>query len=300
MPEAFVGPMLCCCCFVLGAASAPALAAGPDYPPTERRPVTETYHGVTVVDEYRWLEDDASPEVKRWVGEENALTRRYLDALAQRPAIAARVGELLRTSPVRRYDFEYRGRLFALKLQPPKNQPILVALPVSGDIRGERVVLDLNALDPSGKTAIDFFRPSYDGKRVVVSLSKNGSEDGTAYVYDVATGRRLDDAIPGVNYPTAGGSVEWNADGTGFYYTRYPQGDERPPEDRHFFQQVYFHRLGMPAASDRYVIGKEFPRIAEIQLASSEDGRYVLATMANGDGGEFAHYLLGPAARWSP
>ena len=116
MPEAFVGPMLCCCCFVLGAASAPALAAGADYPPTAKRPVTETYHGVTVVDEYRWLEDDSSPEVKRWVAEENALTRRYLDALPQRPAIAARVGELLRTSPVRRYDFEYRGRLFALKL----------------------------------------------------------------------------------------------------------------------------------------------------------------------------------------
>src|SRR6266542_7134027 len=181
MPEAFVEPMLRYCCLVLGAASAITLAAGPDYPSTARRPVTETYHGVTVVDEYRWLEDDASPEVKRWVAEQNALTRRYLDALPQRPAIAARVGELLRMSPVRRYDFEYRSRLFALKLQPPKNQPILVALPVSGDIRGERVVLDLNVLDPSGKTAIDFFRPSYDGKRVVVSLSTNGSEDGTAY-----------------------------------------------------------------------------------------------------------------------
>src|SRR5438093_1791005 len=292
-----VGPMLRCCCFVLGATSAIALAAGPDYPPTAKRSVTETYHGVTVVDDFRWLEDDASPEVKRWVAEQNALTRRYLDTLPQRPAIAARVGELLRTSPVRRYDFEYRSRLFALKLQPPKNQPMLVALPVSGDIRGERVVLDPNLLDPSGRTAIDFFRASYDGKRVVVSLSTNGSEDGAAYVYDVATGRRLDDVIPGVTYPTAGGSVEWDADGSGFYYTRYPQGDERPPEDRHFFQQVYFHRLGTPVASDRYVIGKEFPRIAEIELKGSRDGRHLLALVRNGDGGEIAYYLRSPDGR---
>jgi prolyl oligopeptidase len=298
MAKAFVGPALRCCCFSLGAAGALALAAGPDYPPAAKRPVTETYHGVAVVDDYRWLEDDANPEVKRWVAEENALTRRYLDALLQRPAIAARVGELLRTAPVRRYDFEYRGRLFALKLQPPKNQPMLVSLPASGDIGAERIVLDPNVLDPAGKTAIDFFRPSYDGKRVVVSLSTNGSEDGTAYVYDVATGRRLDDVIPGVMYPTAGGSVEWNADGTGFYYTRYPQGDERPLEDRHFFQQVFFHRLGTSVASDRYVIGKEFPRIAEIELKGSRDGRHLLAIVRNGDGGEIAYHLRGPDGRW--
>jgi len=53
MRKARVGPVLRCCSFVLGAASAISLAAGPDYPPTARRPVTETYHGVTVVDEYR-------------------------------------------------------------------------------------------------------------------------------------------------------------------------------------------------------------------------------------------------------
>jgi prolyl oligopeptidase len=293
-----IRPVLCGVGFVFGAASALALATGPDYPPTAIRPVTDTFHGVTVVDDYRWLEDDASPEVKRWVGDQNALTRRYLDGLAQRPAIAARVGALLRTAPVRRYAFEYRERLFALKLQPPKNQPILVSLPASGDTRDERVVLDLNIVDPSGRTTIDFFQPSYDGRRVVVSLSTNGSEDGAAYVYDAATGRRLDDIIPGVMFPTAGGSVEWDAGGAGFYYTRYPRGDERAPEDRHFFQQVYFHRLGTPTASDRYVIGKDFPRIAEIQLKGSRDGRYLLAVVRNGDGGEIAYYLRTADSQW--
>jgi prolyl oligopeptidase len=284
--------------FALCTVSAIAAAAGPSYPPTLKRPVSETYHGVTVVDDYRWLEDDASPEVKRWVAEQNALTRHYLDGIAQRPAIAARVGELLRTAPIRRFDFRYRVRLFALKIEPPKNQPILVALPSSGDPRGEHVVLDPNALDPTGRTAIDFFTPSYDGRRVVVSLSQNGSEDGTAYVYDVATGKRLDDEIPGVTYPTAGGSVEWAPDGRGIYYTRYPRGAERPPEDRHFFQQVYFHRLGTPLTSDRYVIGREFPRIAEIQLKGNRDGSYLLAIVHNGDGGEIAYHLRSPGGRW--
>ena len=45
-------------------------------------------------------------------------------------------------------------------------------------------------------------------------------------------------------------------------------------------------------------MAKNFPRIAEIKLESSEDGKYVLATVANGDGGEFAHYVLGPEGGW--
>jgi prolyl oligopeptidase len=61
---------------------------------------------------------------------------------------------------------------------------------------------------------------------------------------------------------------------------------------------VYFHRLGTDTMQDQYSIGKEFPRIAEIQLRASEDGRYILASMANGDGGEVAHYLLGPSGQW--
>jgi prolyl oligopeptidase len=287
------------CPLALAAASATVLAAGLAYPPTPKKPVTETYHGVTVIDDYRWLEDDASPEVKRWVAEQNSFSRRYLDAILERPAIAKQVEELLRTAPIRRYDFQYRGkRIFALKVQPPKNQPLLVTLPPSGDTRNEHVVLDLNALDPSGRTALDFYTPSYDGKRVIVSLSNNGSEDGTAYVYDVATGKRLDDEIPGVNYPTAGGSVEWTPDGRGFYYTRYPQENERSADDRHFFQQVYFHRLGTPRSNDTYVIGKDFPRIAEIELKGSRDGNYLLAVVRNGDGGEIAYHLRSPEGRW--
>jgi len=269
------------------------------YPETPKNPVSETYHGVTVVDPYRWLENDAAAEVNQWTAAQNALTRRYLDAIPQRAAIARRVAELLRTEPAQRYDFQYRKQLFAMKRQPPRNQPSLVALKPTTTLESEHTVLDPLKLDPSGRTTIDFFRPSYDGRFVIVSLSHNGSEQGTAYVYEVATGKRLPDVIPAVAYPTAGGSVEWMSDGSGFWYTRYPQGDERPANDRHFYQQVWFHTLGTPVASDRYAIGKEFPRIAETVLAGSRDGRYLLAIVNNGDGGEVEFHLRGPDGRWS-
>src|SRR5437867_6253920 len=274
--------------------------AGPlPYPETPKNPVSETYHGVSVVDPYRWLENDGAPEVKQWTVAQNTLSRRYLDAIPQRSAIAKRVAELLHSEPAERYDFQYRRQLFGMKRQPTRNQPSLVALKSTATLESEHTVLDPLKLDPSGHTTIDFFRPSYDGRFVIVSLSQNGSEQGTAYVYEVATGKRLPDVIPAVAYPTAGGSVEWASDGRGFWYTRYPQGDERPANDRHFYQQVWFHTLGTPITSDRYAIGKEFPRIAETFLESSRDGRYLLAIVHNGDGGDVAFHLRAPDGRWS-
>jgi prolyl oligopeptidase len=288
------------CAAALALAALPAPAAEPRYPATPKRPVSDTYQGVRVAEDYRWLEDDASSEVKQWAVEQNAATRRYLDGIAQRSAIAARVGELLRSAPVQHYDFQYRKQLFAMKNQPPKNQPMLVALSPSADEGTERVILDPNVLgEGKGGTTIDFYKPSYDGRYVAVSLSENGSAQGTAYIYETASGKRLPDVIAGVNYPTAGGSIEWTADGKGFYYTRYPQGSERPAEDSHFYQQVYFHELGTPPASDRHVLGKELPRIAEILLEGSRDGRLLLAEVRNGDGGDIAYYLRVADGTWT-
>jgi hypothetical protein len=70
------------------------------------------------------------------------------------------------------------GILFAMKFQPPKQQPLLVTLASADDLKSEKVVLDPNVLDAKGTTAIDWFVPSLDGKYVAMSLSKGGSEDG--------------------------------------------------------------------------------------------------------------------------
>jgi prolyl oligopeptidase len=173
-----------------------------------------------------------------------------------------------------------------------------VTLVSADELKSEKIVLDPNVLDAKGMTAIDWFAPSLDGRYVAVSLSKAGSEDGTLHFYETATGKALADTIAHVQYPTAGGSAAWNADGTGVYYTRFPRQGERPDADLNFYQQIYFHKLGTPDTADSYSIGKDFPRIAEITLEASRDGKYILATVANGDGGEFAHYLLGPDASW--
>ncbi len=273
----------------------PTAEAAESLPDTPRQPVIDEYHGEKIADPYRWLENADDPRVKAWSDAENASARAVLDGLPDVAYIRSRVGSILKVKLTRRGSLDEAGRtLFALEFKPPKQQTFLVALASEDDPGGERVVVDPNVLDPEGGTSIDWYRPSPDGGRVAVSLSRGGSERGDVHVYDVATGKEVGEVVPHVNGGTAGGDLAWDEDSRGFFYTRYPRGGERPAADLDFYLQVYHHRIGTPTAQDRYEIGRDFPRIAEIGLERSRDGRRILATVANGDGGDYAHYLRGP------
>jgi prolyl oligopeptidase len=286
---------------VLAAALA-ALAADvslPPLPPTPKKPHVDVYHGVKVEDDYHWLEDWNDPAVRDWSDAENRHARAYLAALPGRQQIRERLKALISRVPAAYYGFEYTPSvLFALKFDSSKQQPTLITLESPDRPESERTVVDPNQIDPKGATTIDFYSPSLDGRLVAVSLSEGGTENGTLHLYDVRSGKVLPDVIPRVNKGTGGGSVAWNADGSGFYYMRFPSPGERPPEDLDFYQQAYFHKLGVPVSDDAYSLGKDLPRIAEVQLRSSRDGRYILATVANGDGGEFEHFLLPAGGQW--
>jgi prolyl oligopeptidase len=270
--------------------------AKPMTPPpiSEVKPVTDRFFETSVTDSYRWLEDDSDPQVQQWNVRQNEHTRSYLDALAVRAPLKEKLSVLIKAASPNYFSLAAAGtRLFAEYNDPKFQQPSLVVLDANADIATQRTVLDPNKLDAKGLTAIDWFVPSHDGKRVAVSLSKNGSEDGTLHIYDVATGKESGDVIPRVQYPTAGGSVAWAGDGKGFWYTRYP-GDEAKVEDRHFFLQTYFHKLGTDWKKDPPVLGTAdgLPRIAEIFLDNSYAPDLVLASVQKGDGGEWQHWIL--------
>jgi prolyl oligopeptidase len=272
-------------------------ASDPGAPKTERHDVSDRYFDVTVTDPYRWLEDPGDPRVRAWSAAQDERTRHYLDGLVARQPIYDRLyGQVSASSPSY-YRLQLAGgRLFAFFNQPPKQQPMIAVMGPEADPAHARIVLDPNALNPSGTTAIDWYVASPDGSLLAVSLSENGSEDGTLHVFEVATGKERPEVITRVSYPTGGGALAWRADGKGFWYTRYP-GPERPAEEQHFYQRLYFHVLGQDPSADPLVLGEGLPKIAEIALNNQHRSDVVVVTVANGDGGEFAHYLIDDSGR---
>jgi prolyl oligopeptidase len=144
-----------------------------------RIPVTDTFHGVDVTEDYRWLEDASSEETIAWTKAQQHRSRTYFGRIPWRDALRARVEQLLKSERTAYKRLLSGGSTcFALKVQTPRQQPFLVALTDLDDPATERVVVDPDVIDPSGETTIDFFVPSPDGKQVAVSLSEHGTEDG--------------------------------------------------------------------------------------------------------------------------
>src|SRR5439155_25234013 len=95
------------------------LLAAAALPHTPKKPVTHTYQGVKVVDDYEWLENESDAKVKKWSDAQNAAARAFLDKIPGREALRKRVDALVRETSASIYGIvDRRGRLFAGRFDP--------------------------------------------------------------------------------------------------------------------------------------------------------------------------------------
>ncbi|MEO1591686.1 MAG: S9 family peptidase, partial [Cyanobacteria bacterium J06632_22] len=131
------------------------------YPTSRRDDQTDLYHGVTVADPYRWLEDPNAEETQAWVAAQNDVTFGYLNQIAQTDAIKARLTELWNYE---RYSspFKRGGRYFFYKNDGLQNQSVLYTQPTLED--DAKVLLDPNTLSEDGTVALGATAVSEDGQ----------------------------------------------------------------------------------------------------------------------------------------
>src|SRR6476646_12206613 len=82
--------------FALALACALPLLAQVAPPVTRQDIVREVFHGVELVDPYKWLEDQDGAETRQWIATQNAYARSLLDRQLMRSPIARRLTEMLR------------------------------------------------------------------------------------------------------------------------------------------------------------------------------------------------------------
>jgi prolyl oligopeptidase len=92
--------------------------------------------------------------------------------------------------------------------------------------------------------------------------------------------------------------MAWLADSSGFFYTRYPRPGERDDTDLFFYQQLWLRTLGTPLSADRYEVGKDFDRIAEMRIELEPESGKLLLNMQYGDSGRFQLHLRSSDGHW--
>jgi prolyl oligopeptidase len=212
----------------------------------------DDYHGVEVADPYRWLENDVreDDEVKAWVDAQNAVTFGYLEGLDARAAIEARLTELWNYE---KYQTPYKsgGRYFFRRNDGLQNQFVLYTMDT---LDGEpEILMDPNGWSEDGTVALSQAAPSPDGRYLGYTIQDGGSDWRTARIMDLETRELLPETLEWLKFT----GLQWAADGSGFYYSRYP----RPEEGAEFQslnknQAVYFHAVGTDQAEDRLVYAR--------------------------------------------
>ncbi|GGM63718.1 prolyl endopeptidase [Longimycelium tulufanense] len=266
----------------------PARPPADGYPPAERLDLVEELHGHRVADPYRWLEDAADPRTEAWSAAQDTLARQRLDALPGRQTAARYLERLMRAGSVS-VPVWRAGRAFFTRREPGQEHPVLLVREPDG---GERALLDVSALDPSGRTTLDAWAPSLEGHLLAYQVSVGGDEESLLHVLDVDTGEVLEGPIDRCKYS----EIAWLPGGEEYFYVRRLAPERVPAGEEQFHRRVWRHRVGTEPDTDVLVHGEGLDPTYYYGVRVSRDGRWLVVDGSRGTARRDAVWLADLAA----
>ncbi len=244
-------------------------------------------HGTDVPDPYRWLEDGDDPEVRTWVDAQNRRTREVLDALPSREIWHRRLRALMSLPVVQ--SVQARGDvLVLLERAEGAQQAGLVVRSVSDPGADAHTLVDPAEAVDDAAVAVDWFETSDDGALVAFGVSEGGTENSELRIVRTADGSLLPERIRNCR----ASSVAWEPDGSGFFYTRYPDGDR-------YHRTVHHHTLGDAGADDPVVWAQHPTPETWPNVSISPDGRRLLVQASVGWGRTDVQVLDRRSGTWT-
>jgi prolyl oligopeptidase len=264
--------------FVIAAsATAQTASSAPlSYPAAPKGTQVDVYHGVTISDPYRSLEDVDAPATTAWVAAENRLTDSFLASIPQRTAIRNRLTNLWNYA---RFSapFKENDRYFYFQNTGLQNQSVLFVQ--DGRDGRARVLLDPNVLSSDGTVALSETAASNDARYLAYALSTSGSDWQEIHVRDVNTGRDLPDSVKWVKFS----NIAWTHDNRGFFYSRYDEptsGNKMTNANKN--HKLYYHRVGQPQSRDELVYDRPDEPDWLFDGRVSDDGQFLIINVSQG------------------
>lgn len=231
--------------------------------------VSETIHGVTIADPYRWLEDQNSPETRAWIEAQNKYTASKLATIPVREQIHARLTQLMKIDTIG-IPIARGGRYFFTKRRADQNQPVIYLR--NGFNGTDEVLIDPNTMSPDQTTSVVIQDISDDGKLMAYAVRQGGEDEVTVKLMDVDSRKDLSDSLPKGRI-----GVSLKPDKTGFYYSRFTNN---------VGGKVSYHAIGSPVSNDVEVFGKGYGPEVFVGASVSNDGNYLLLFATHGSAGD--------------
>src|SRR5262249_975249 len=115
-------------------------------------------------------------------------------------------------------------------------------------------------------------------------------------VRDVRSGRDLPDRIQWVKFV----SIAWVRDGSGFFYTRFPEPGTVPEGDEQYFNHVCYHRLGDRQTDDARIFHAPDNRETVFEVDVTTDDRWIVITAFQGASDKSEIHLIDRSRPGSP
>jgi prolyl oligopeptidase len=247
------------------------------YPKTRKVDVVDTYHGVSVEDPYRWLEDDQSMQTNRWVKAQNRITEKFLRKIPFRKKIKNRLTEL---NDYEKWGtpFQEGNKFYFYKNDGLQNQWVLYR---QDNLNTEpEIVLNPNTFSEDGTVALRGTYFSNDSRYLGYGVSSSGSDWKEFYVLDLNTHQLLNDHIQWIKFS----GMAWTENG--FYYSTFPkpdEGDELSGTNEN--SKVFYHELGTDQNTDILIFADpENPRHSPY-VSTTEDNQFLILYQTKGTHG---------------
>ena len=255
--------------------------SAPAPPTTRREEVTETLHGVSVPDPYRWLEDQESPETRAWLQEQIAYTQSVLAAYPGREQIVARLTELMRVDSI---SFpRHRNGVCYYTLRAASEQQYTIYRRLE-DGRVETVVdpAKIAGAAADNTTSVSVLDISRDGRLLTYGVRQGGEDELEVRTRCLQSLTDIPDVMPRGRY--FGVEIDNGCDG--IYYSVNTEAGPR----------VLYHRFGTDISQDSVLFGENVGPEKIIGVGMSEDRSWLQIVIYHGSSGTRSEiYLLNTA-----
>lgn len=257
------------------------------YPETKKITHYDNYFGTKVEDDYQWMENLESKDVKDWVQAENKVTFDYFSKIPYRDKIRDRLTNLWNyakySAPFKKGEYYY-----FYKNEGLQNQSVLFRQK-SFDSEPE-MFLDPNTFSEDGTVSLQTLSFSKDAKYCCYGISKAGSDWNEFFVMDVATKTKLNDHLQWIKFSGA----SWLGDS--FFYERYNEPETgKELSSKNESPKIYFHKAGTDQNEDLLIFeDKENPdRFTSIYVSEDEKYMYMSKSKVGANGNMLLYKKVG-------